>query len=646
MIFKKALLAGLAIVFFTGVGDSTEKQDKNEKDDTGKLQYSITVTANRIKTSVKEVAPSVTIITREEMEAAGKTSVLEALQDVIGITLIQNGPPGAESSIFIRGANSNHTKVMLDGMDINDPMTPSRSTDISHMLIESIDRIEIIRGPQSTLYGSDAMAGVINIITRRGAGKPRLQIHTQGGSYQTLSSRVEFSGSSQKISYSLGTSFFRTKGYSASSSQYPGNTEADGHKNLSLSGKIGLQLSNSFDLHFMARHINSSTDIDNFGGPYGDDPNNRQNYRALVLSTQARALLFKNRWEQKINLSAVDYSREYTNPTDSIHPLSSDHSTYKSRMWKLDWQHNLFLSEAHTLTFGIESLQEHGESEFYSDNPWGPYSTLFPRETTHNTGVYFQDQVKMAGRFFATIGIRYDRHSQTDPAMTFRLAPAYLIPQTGTKLKATLGTGFKAPSLFQLYDSLFGNQDLKPEKSTGWDCGIEQYLFNDKMILSATYFSNHFRNLIDWSYSGYFNLGKAHSKGIELSLSMRPAESIRLHINYTRLNAREKDNEEPLIRRPKDKFFARCHCTLSNKATFTITMTYVGKREDQYYVDFSTTRVRLPGYFLLSATSSLNVGSHSQLYLHLDNILNQEYEVIKGYGTSGFSIYGGIKITL
>ena len=249
-----------------------------EKDESQDLKYTITVTANRIETPLEEVASSTTVITREELDRLKKTTVIEVLETIQGLNVIQNGPPGAAASVFIRGAKSEDTKVLLDGMELNEPMTPGRSFDMSCLLLENIDRIEIIKGPQSMLYGSDAMGGIINIITRQELGKPRFHISTQGGSYGTLSSHADVSGGSENIAYSFGAAFIRAEGFSAASTEYAENQEKDGYRNLTLSGKLGLKLKDNHEISFHLRTVDAQADIDNFGGDYGDDPNHVMDY--------------------------------------------------------------------------------------------------------------------------------------------------------------------------------------------------------------------------------------------------------------------------------------------------------------------------------------------------------------------------------
>jgi len=645
---KTIMCLVLSSLFLTsGLIADKEKEDQKKPET---LQHEVVVTANRVETAKKEVASSITVITREQLEETQRTTVMEALEDVLALTTTQNGPPGSASSVLIRGANSEHTLVMIDGLELNDPITPARSFDMSLLLIENVDRIEIIRGPQSTLYGSDAMGGVINIITRQTSGKPEFHLSAFGGSYGTYSGNAKVSGSSDSVHYSLAATVYNTNGFSAASTAYEGNEEADGHRNLSVSGRLGFDLSESFSLDFSLRRIATKTDIDNFGGDYGDDPNNVQEYDMFYIMGQARGLFLQNRWEQKLRVALVDYKRTQDNPVDELNPYSSEESEFKSKLGKIDWQNNIYLHETNTLTFGLDLQQEQGESWYRSESVFGPYESSFPLQKAHNLGFFCQDQVKVAGQFFLTAGLRYDNHSQAESALTYRIAPVYFIDKTGTKLKATLGTGFKAPSLYQLYApgtfyGPVGNEALKPEKSTGWDVGIEQYLLQDKLMLGFTYFSMRFEDLIDFDFlQGYINIKNAITKGAEVTFDARPTNSLSILATYTRMEARDKETDEYLLRRPKDKFTVRLNVRFLERANASLSLIHVGQRDDLFWIGWTPTRVTMDSYTLFHAAGTYDILEYLQAFIRLDNILDAQYETVKGYGTAGFSASGGIKI--
>ena len=624
-------------------------QENQEQKDTS-LQHEIVVTANRLETPAKEIATTVTVITAEELQRSSKTSVLEALVEILGIFVTQSGPPGSFGSVILRGANSEHTLIMMDGVELNDPITPSRSSDLAHFSIANIERIEILHGPQSTLYGSDALSGVINIITKRGRGKPSFSLSGFGGTYGTYSGAAGVNGSIKKIDYSFQSSYFQSTGFSAANSAYEGNEEEDGYKNMTLAGRLSFRPKDNLEFDLIIRSIRTETEIDNFAGAYGDDPNNIQKYNSLFVKGEFRGLFLSNRWEQKIGISFVDFDREQNNPKDDSHPYDMDYGTYKSRSFKVDWQNNFFLHETNTLTFGIDFQQEQGSSNYDSESIFGPFSTLFPLKKAQTIGFYVQDRIGVAKHFFTTAGIRLDHHRQFGTSFTYRIAPAYLVKKTGTKLKATLGTGFKSPSLYQLYApgnfwGPIGNDGLEPEKSTGWDVGIEQNLMQDKVSLSATYFSMDFKNLIDYDFSeGFINVSRARSKGIELLLQTQLTDKISFMANYTHTRAQDKDTGDYLIRRPKDKFSAIFDYKFLENSFIQLTLIYTGQRDDIEVIEWTSQRTTLNSFTVLNASVSHDLMQGIRLFLRLDNIFNEKYELVKGYGTPGFSTYAGFNL--
>ncbi|HDZ26712.1 hypothetical protein LCGC14_0699930 [marine sediment metagenome] len=644
---KKVLGFVLALTILCFNVYSQEEIEK-EKASTSSIQHEIVVTATRLETPAKEIASSVTVITKEQLEQSRKATVIEALQEVLGVSIIQNGPPGAAASVFLRGANSEHTLILMDGVELNDPISPSRSFDLAHLTLDNVERIEILRGPQSTLYGSDALGGVVNIITKKGQGKPEFSLSSLAGSYGTIITSAGINGSTERIQYSLGTSYFRSDGFSAASANYEGNEEKDGYRNLTIWGRLGFRLSDNLDVDFILRTLNTQIDIDNAGGAQGDDPNNVQDYNALFIKTQFRNLMLNNRWELKLGLSLVDYDRQHENSTDEAHLLDSDNGFFKSKLFKIDWQNNLFLHETNTLSLGIDYQQEQGESEYNSDGIWGPYSSIFPLRRAHVTGFYLQDQIRLANQFFATLGLRLDDHSQFGSAVTYRFAPAFFVEATQTKFRATYGTAFKSPSLYQLYApgtflGPIGNAELNPEKSIGWDIGVEQQLLGGKILLAVTYFYNDYKDLINFDFlEGYVNIGKAESKGAEILIQARPFDDMSFNAAYTRTEAKDKDTDTDLLRRPKQKFSASLNYNFQKKANINLTFIRIGEQDDMDFATWPSTRLTLPGYSLLNAAVSFNPASSFQIFFRLDNIFNEEYEMVKGYGTPGFSVYGGV----
>jgi vitamin B12 transporter len=627
--------------------ETKEKQQKKEaKTGPKRLKYHIVVTATRTEQPKLELASSTTLMSFEDLKKAGKETAADALAAVPGLDVVQNGGPGKTADIFIRGANSEHTLVMMDGVEVNDPMSPGRTFDFGHLNLDNIDRIEIVRGPQSTLYGSDAMGGVINIITKKGKGKPRGFISAETGSYSTFREAAGVNGGTDTVNYSLEISRFDSKGFSESGEKY-GNTEKDGYKNTTLSGRIGFKPAKNLELNLISRYITARNHLDNFAGAGGDDPNYITDARQFLLAADSRLSLLKGKWGQRLGISYNNMRRDLTNPTDQFQPFDSQEGLYKGRIFKIDWQHNLYLHPTSTVTAGIEYQMEWGESTYSWESLWGPGESSFPGKSARTTGFYLQDSIKIQDTFFMTLGIRFDHHDRFGTETTYRIAPALLL-ESGTKLKATYGTGFKAPSLYQLYApatawGLVGNQNLEPEKCKGWDIGIEQFLFNDRLTLSFTYFQNNFEDLILYDFiQGYININQADTKGFEIFMSAGPLKNLTINGSYTYTDAKDKETGEQLLRRPKHKANLTFNLRLFKKTNVNLFIIHVGKRLDLFPYPTIT---EAAAYTLFNLAASYQLSKNIEVFGRVDNLFGEDYEAVLGYGTPGRSAYIGIKAT-
>ncbi|MEX2561076.1 MAG: TonB-dependent receptor [Pirellulales bacterium] len=487
--------------------------------DTGYPSASPVVSATRTPIRSGDVGSSISVITEEQIRAKGQTSVAEVLRGLPGVDVVQQGGPGRVTSLFLRGGSSEHTKVLLDGLPLNDPITPGRSFDFSTLSVDNIERIEILRGPQSTLYGSDAIGGVVNIITRRGRGPPSGRLGVMGGSFGTSHESASVSGSTCDWHYALSGSYFDTDGFSAADERLPGNTENDAFRLGTLGGRTGWTPYENFDVDFVFRYHRGTAEIDDGGGPFMDDPNERNFAEQAFARTQLRYATVDDLWEQTLAFNFADHNRRTIDPADILHPSDAFFSRFNSQLHMLDWQHNLLLLEGNTLTVGAVYADETGASSFTGESAFGPFEGDMPEQSLRNTGVYLQDQLSLGDRWFTTLGARQDHYSQAGTADTYRATSLYRLLGTETALRGSIGTGFKAPTLFQLFDAFSGNLDLLPEESKGWDVGLEQPLGRGRLVIGATYFRNDFENLIDFDPSTFrfFNVGRALATGVELS---------------------------------------------------------------------------------------------------------------------------------
>jgi vitamin B12 transporter len=648
MASRTLLLAALVAL----VPSFSQAQASQEGQPAPPLRHDIVVTATRLETPEKKIGSSLTVVSGDELVRTGKAFVLDALEAALGLSTVRNGGPGATASVSVRGANSEHTLFLLDGLELNDPINPSRSYDVSHLPLSQVERIEILRGPQGLLYGSDALGGVINIITRAGRGRPRLALASSTDTLRSVAADLSLAGSGKKTDYSFALFHERTAGVSAASAFYAGNTEKDGYRDLSLAARFGYAPRPASSLTFTVRAAKARTELDDFGGPGGDDPNNVQDYGSLLVRGQYRGLSPSGRWERTVSLSWLGARRDNDNPVDALHPAESDRSFYRSGIAKLDWQNNLFLHPANTLTAGLELENETGRSDYVSDGAYGHSESIFPSARAGSAGVYLLDHWELRDRLFVTAGARADLHSRAGTAVTFRVAPAYLIAATRTRLKATLGSGFKSPSLYQLFAPTtsfgpVGNPLLRPERALGWDAGVEQELAAGRVLLALTWFENSFRDLVDFDFAaGYVNIGRARTKGLEASAEARLAGGARLAASYTRLSARDIGAGTELLRRPRDKFSAEAGLHLFGRFDLAAHALWVGRRLDRDFSVYPYPTVPLPGYVLLDAVLTTPVGPHFELFARVDNLLDVRYETVWGYGAPGLTARTGFRLTL
>ncbi len=611
----------------------------------------VVISATKTESNLLELANSVSVVDSQKIANSSSANVFDLIKNETGISFTRQGGVGTLSNLYIRGANSGHTLVLIDGVEMNLTSDPSGVYDFSTLPLDIIEKIEIVRGPQSTLYGSDALAGLINIITHKGSGKSKFSFLTEGGSYNTYKAQFGMNGSLKRFNYSVSLNRTGSDGFSAASEKY-GNTEKDGYTFNNLSGVIGYSIDENTDVNLCARYTKSKSDYDQFGGMLGDDPSYIFDQEEIFFRSEGKFKSFDNNWTSKIGASFIRNVRKYEFDTSAASIFYSN-SFYDGRKYKLDWQNDLSFIDANVFTIGAELEFDEAFSEYYSDSYQfpSPYTGIVPMQQTRTLGLYVQDQVNLYDRLYMTLGVRLDDHSKFGSQFTYRLAPAIMIWETGTKLKATVGSGFKAPSLYYLFDPSYGNELLKPEKSFGWDAGFEQFFFKEKISLGFTYFNNNFKDMFGFDAVTFktINLSKAETKGFEVFVQSQMFDNVELKINYTFTDARDKSDgstfyDAKLVRRPESKTGFYASYSFLNKANISTDITWVGTRED---INFSTfLRTELKGFVLVNLAAHYDVFEFLRISLRVENLLDKEYEEVYGYATPGQSFYGGIKVTL
>ncbi|MEW6482950.1 MAG: TonB-dependent receptor [bacterium] len=588
----------------------------------------IVVTASRSEEKVKEIPTSVTVITREEIERSGAERVIEALRGMPGLDIVETGVLGGIASCFLRGAKSEHTLVMIDGVEVNDPISAGRGFNFAHLPLAGVERIEIVRGPQGILYGSDAIGGVINIITKKGE-KPSFSSSAKGGQYNTYQERAEIGGRAGLLDYAFSVSRQDSGGISKAAE----GTETDGYHATTILGNLGFSPSQQVRAGISAYYNKADFDIDD--GASDDDPNYTSKSESLAIKGGLEAT--PTLWlKEKVDLSLHKVRREYEDGTDTIEPLNSSSSWCEGKNTKVTWQQNLSREIEPLdigLVSGIEYEKEEGKSYYHSESEWGPWTDEFKKKKETNTGYYLQGELKGENLAFWA-GLRLDDHSRFGQKTTYKVSSLWVTEKT--KIRANYATGFKAPSLYQLHSS-YGDPNLKPDESIGYEIGIEQEI-GERMLLGLTCFQNEFKNMIDFDHSSwkYKNIGQAETGGVEILFHIRPTSDLKVKVNYTYTQTEDKDTGKELLRRPKQKAAFTLGYSLKN-THINLDCIYVGERKDIGYTILSP-------YTLVNLNTSYNLTDWLSLFLGVENIFGTEYEEVKGYSTFGRFFYAGTKI--
>jgi len=598
----------------------------------------VVVTAERFEEEIGDVGSSVSVVTDKVIDEKGNIEASDILRNIPGLTVVRNGGLGGYTSVYIRGAESYHTLVMIDGVEMNDPISPSRTFDWSNLLTDDIEKIEIVRGAQSTLYGSDAMGGVINIITKQGKGKPIFGGTFEGGSYYTFKESLYSSGAFGRGDYSVSLARVDSEGFSSAA----GGKEKDGYNNTTLNAKANIDLFQKLKWITSLRYINAWSALDN--GSFDDDPNFTQDTMTFSGKTGIEHTV-KDWWKYDLNFSWLNMQRDDRNPIDEFHPFDDSKDWFDGINYKGDWQNTIEIGDFSTLIGGVEYQNEQGKSYSKMVSAMGEFITEFPKKTADTLGAYIQDTLRLWERLIITFGGRYEDHEIFGGHTDYKIWGSYKIPKIDTRLKASIGTGFKAPSIFQLY-SIYGSTDLLPEESRSYDIGFEQPLFNEKLLAGVTYFYNKFTDLIDWDDNlwKYRNISKANTSGIESEINWAVFEWLSTGLSYTYLHTEDESTGRELDRRPMHTCGFNVSWYPTEKYIIRIDLLRVGERKDIDYTKFPYEQITLDGYTKVDLSVHYKFRPWFEVFGRVENLLDEKYEEVYGFNTARLSGYGGVKI--
>lgn len=611
----KALLAAALISSMPITASAGEEETDTEE---------VVVIGNRTPTPLSETGTSITLLTEADILKTQEVSVVELLRSTPGITISRSGSIGTVASLRIRGAEPGQTLVFIDGIKINDLSLPTGSFNFGALTSDNIERIEILRGPQSTLYGSDAIGGVINIITKKADAPFSASGSLEGGSFGTFRGNANVGFRSGIFSANFSASGIRTNGFSAADED-AGNTESDAFHTFVLTGNFGLKPSENLSFDGIIRRASSRVEYDAFdfdtgGFIDGDGLNETEDVQGSFATTWA-VLGGKVENTARVSWSNIDRV-DFEFGTMSF--------ISESRNRTIDLLSTIKLHEKITVLVGGQFQSGSIDTELL-----GPFASSLAAEADIN-GVFMEILAAPASNLNITFGVRHDDHETFGGHTTFRVTANFRIKKTGTILRANWGEGFKAPSLFQLF-SAFGDPALLPEDASGWEVGVEQAIIKDNTSLSITWFKRTTQNQIDFSLVTftYGNITATRAKGIEIIFSTRPFKAVSIDANYTHIDAINQTTGGLLLRRPRNIFNANVTFDPTARLSLSAGINFTGEQLD--------TGVTLPSFKVVDIRATYDVSDTIALFARIENALDETYQEVFGFGTADISAYAGVR---
>ncbi|RZV19307.1 TonB-dependent receptor plug domain-containing protein [Aliarcobacter butzleri] len=590
----------------------------------------ITITsATKTEQSIKDVTSNIDVITAEDIEARKFKTVVEALNSLQGVSISSNGGMGTLTQVYLRGMNSNKTLVLIDGIRYNNPT--DGSVDFAHLMINDIERIEVIKGAQSSVWGADASAGVINIITKSSQKGTHGSASVEYGKYNTKTSKATISHKNENFDTKLSALRVDTDGFSAISpkSSDADNFEDDGYRNTTVDLKLGYNFDDNNRVSTSYQTIDAKTNFDDMlyasTFPWGIDSIASANSKA---QTKTRNTLAGINYENKNNFATTDVYTNYSRfKNESEAPSFTSKNKTDIREYGIK-SSIPYLADSSTITIGAEYKNFEDKEDLNKKyNSKATYLT--------NTNKFFNDKTIITEAF------RYDKYSDFDNKATGKIGiKQYIIDELN--VSSNYGTGYNTPTFIQLYKTAWGgNPNLEPEKTKGYDIGIEYKGF------SVTYFDTKVNNLIQsvqiapWTYQNQNINGDSKFKGTEIAYKKSVIEDVFVNLNYTNLSAKNA-NGEKLLNRPTNKFGFGVDYYGLKDFHFNINGEYIGTRYSPNFIDFNE-RTKTGNYTIWNAVVDYDINKTFSTYVKLDNMFNKDYQIVDGYATSQRAAFVGLK---
>ncbi len=615
----------------------------------------VVVVANRAPEPMSKVGNSVTVLTEADIERSQETVLADLLTQTPGLTVARTGGVGQPTSVFIRGAESDQTVVVIDGVQLNDPSTTGGGFDFANLLTSDISRIEILRGAQSTLYGSQAIGGVINIINPEPTGPFGGGVRVEGGSHDTGYVTANLGGKDDALLWRLSGNWYGTSGIPAFDERY-GGVRLDASQIGGGSGQLRYDFTPDLAVDVRGYYTQARTDFDGYDTPtgaFGDDneyekSNQLLGYAGLTMKSPDRTLT---------NRVAFQYTSTETREFDPNAPVNYGSPSAETfygigRNVREEYQGTWAITPRLHAVFGAE----HERSTIDTDSPAFDFSGPMPLENsaTIDSG-YAQLQDEIIAGLTLTAGGRYDRHDVYGGHSTGQFAAAWALDDNRTILRASFGQGFKAPSLYQLYSN-YGNLALQPEQANSWDAGVERHAWDGRLVMSATYFKRISRDLIQFfdcttpnplcvkePFGYYANIARASAHGLELQAAVNPTAQLNLAVNYSLIDTQDQSPGSPtfgneLPRRPRSAANASVTYNWSSHLSAGAAARYAGRSYDD-----AANQIALGGYVLVDLRMSYALTDRLELYGRVENATGKHYETAYQYGTYGRVGYAGLR---
>ena len=583
------------------------------------------------------------------MRASQKTTVSDLLATTPGITVSRNGGLGGATQLRIRGAESDQTVVLIDGVKLNDPSSAGGGYNFANLLTNDYMRVEVLRGPQSTLWGSQAIGGVVNIVTSVPEGPLLTSYSAEGGSRGSASVQARAEAGGERVSWRVAGKYLTTDGISAYDDDL-GGRERDSYRNAGANVRALVKINDAVSAELRSTYSSGRVDFDGFPAPtfslsdtreYGDSDE-------LVAYAGMNAATFGGKLQNRFGFAYTDTDRQNIDPDSSV-PVTFD-ATGRNERW--EYQGTLALNDMIGAVFGLES--ERSELDTRSPSEFDPNPPTLANDTRLDS-IYALVSVSPIDTLTLTSGARYDDHETFGSETTGQASIAWSATPT-TIVRASYGEGFKAPTLFQLF-SEFGNEALSPERATAWDASIEQHLLNDALLLSATYFGRDTDDMIDFvscfpstdprcatrPFGFYDNVQQTEVEGFELGLVAQVGQ-LRLDANYTDMDSTNltpgTNFGRELPRRPGQTLNGEVTYDWAFGLTTTVAMTHAGRSFDN-----ASNSVVIDSYTVVDLRASFRLREELELYGRIENAFDEEYETIARYGTPGRGYFVGVRQT-